>query len=72
MTQLQNRSLDIVGNDIILEATQYDIYCWAEDDAVNGVGFQSHNYMTQDAAGWYYSHCLSDFGQNHCHRNQDL
>ena len=72
MTQLQNRSLDIVGNDIILEATQYDIYCWAEDDAVNGVGFQSHNYMTQDASGWYRSNRLSNFGQNHCHRNQDL
>lgn len=50
ITQLQNRSLDVFNNDIVMEATQYDVYCWAEDDAINGVGFPKHNFMTQDGA----------------------
>lgn len=48
MTQLENRSLDILDNAQLVEATQYDIYCWAEDDAVDGVGYAAPNYMTQD------------------------
>ncbi|CAJ1402439.1 unnamed protein product [Effrenium voratum] len=50
MTQLENRSLDILDNAQLVEATQYDIYCWAEDDAVDGVGYAAPNYMTQDYA----------------------
>ena len=33
-----------------MEATQYDVYCWAEDNAVDGVGFDKHNFMAQDNA----------------------
>ena len=32
---------------VIYEASQYDIYCWARDSAVDSHGFSRPNYMTQ-------------------------
>ena len=50
ITRLQNRSLEVTNNADLMEATQYDVYCWAEDNAVDGVGFDKRNFMTQDRA----------------------
>ena len=32
---------------MLLEASQYDVYCWAMDSAVNTQGLPRPNYMTQ-------------------------
>ena len=35
----------------LLEAMQYDVYCWAQDDALTNKGLPKSNYMTQDYVG---------------------
>ena len=42
---------DSVEYSPFLEAYQYDVYCWATDDAVNTFGNARPNYMTQDYVG---------------------
>ncbi|CAK8986554.1 Uncharacterized protein SCF082_LOCUS596 [Durusdinium trenchii] len=34
------------GSEAVVEAQQYDIYCWAEDRAVDSRGYARPNYMT--------------------------
>ena len=52
MTQLENVVPGLTVRDdetaAILEAMQYDVYCWAQDSAQDSYGYDSKNYMTQD------------------------
>jgi hypothetical protein len=55
MTKIENvdPALTVRDDDVspIAEAAQYDVYCWAKDDAVNPKGYPRVNYMTQDYVG---------------------
>ncbi len=35
----------------LVEETQYDVYCWAQDDAVDSFNQPRLNYMTSDYVG---------------------
>jgi len=52
MTNLENvdPALTVRDDEVasITEQTQYDVYCWAKDDAKNSFGYPRLNYMTQD------------------------
>ena len=48
MTSIANRSLDRLDNAALEEAVRYDVYCWAEDDALDGWGMARPNLMSQD------------------------
>ena len=48
MTSIANRSLDRLDNAALEEATRYDVYCWAEDAALDGWGMARPNLMSQD------------------------
>ena len=48
MTSISNRSLDRLDNAALDEAVRYDVYCWAEDDALDGWGMPRPNLMSQD------------------------
>ncbi|CAK8993859.1 unnamed protein product [Durusdinium trenchii] len=49
ITQLENVDPRLTGRDDqvvpIVEATQYDVYCWAQDTAVDSYGYPKSNYM---------------------------
>ncbi|CAE7498925.1 unnamed protein product [Symbiodinium natans] len=47
MTSIANRSLDRLDNAALEEATRYDVYCWAEDAALDGWGMARPNLMSQ-------------------------
>ncbi|CAE8610726.1 unnamed protein product [Polarella glacialis] len=51
MSKLENGALDAGDNAVLSEQTQYDVFCWAEDSAVDGLGLARPNYMTQDYLG---------------------
>jgi len=52
MTNLENVSPELTVRDddmaALTEATQYDVYCWAQDDAEDSFGIPRLNYMLQD------------------------
>ncbi len=52
ITQLENvdHSLTVRDDDVspIIEAIQYDVYCWSQDNAVTTAGLPRVNYMIQD------------------------
>eukprot|EP00438_Fugacium_kawagutii_P000297 Skav205258 [mRNA] locus=scaffold1841:79647:81160:- [translate_table: standard] len=48
MTQIQ-RVVPLESSPVPIEgSTQYNVYCWAKDDAMTTSGFERPNYMTQE------------------------
>ncbi|CAE7840500.1 unnamed protein product, partial [Symbiodinium sp. KB8] len=62
MTSISNRSLDRLDNAALDEAVRYDVYCWAEDDALDGWGMPRPNLMSQEYAGTAVNNASSPAG----------
>ena len=60
MTKLENVDPSVTNRDDedvpMVQATLYDVYCWAQDDAESTKGFARPNYMTHD----YVSQAVED------------